>query len=426
MDRSGSGGTRLTTPETRRARSAASPSHAPLLFAAAWWGAFYGVQGAVAPLLAESFSLSDAEIARALGWIGCSALGALALGRFVDRLGRRRVLLVCLAGLPLCALATVLAPTLQHYVAAQIAAYAFGTTLLSTVSVSLAEKLATAHRARAHGQAGLAYTAATALPLVLAAVLATTPGSWRWVWAAAALPALAWPWARRGLLESTAWRAAQQRGETSAARLSDLFQGAWRGHVLRLLLAMVCVHASETAVRTWLFYHAVRELGLHPRRALVILLAGGVVSLAGFRVGSALSDRYGRRVAFAAGTAVATIGACGYYGPTAPIGAVGLGLSFAALGLGGHVATVAFRSLATELFPARLRGSLGGWLAVASGTGFVVAMLGASVLAPLLGTMGAAVLALVLATMPTAALLVVGLPETAGLEIDAPSYERAA
>ncbi len=425
MERSGGGGTRLTTLATLRAQAAPAPSQAPLLFAVAWWGAFYGAQGAVAPLLAESFSLSDAEIARALGWIGCSALGALALGRYVDRLGRRRVLLVCLSGLPLCALATALAPSMELYVAAQITAYAFGTTLLSTVSVSLAETLASSDRARAHGQAGLAYTAATALPLLLAALLATTPGSWRWVWAAAALPVLAWPWTRRGILESAAWQAARQRGETSRARLSDLFRGAWRGQALRLLLAMICMHASETAVRTWLFYYAVRELGLDPRRALVILLVGGLVSLAGFRAGSSLSDRFGRRAAFAAGTAVATAGACAYYGPTS-IGALGLGVSFAALGLGGHVATVAFRSLATELFPARLRGGLGGWLAVASGTGFVVAMLGASALAPRLGTMGAAVLALVLATMPTAVLLVIGLPETAGVRIEASAYDRAA
>lgn len=400
-------------------------SPAPLLFAMAWWGAFYGVQGAVAPLLAESFSLSDAEIARALGWIGCSALGALALGRFVDRLGRRRVLLACLAGLPLCALATASAPTMEHYVAAQIAAYAFGTTLLSTVSVALAETLASADRARAHGHAGLAYTAATALPLVLAALVATIPGSWRWVWLAAAAPAIVWPWVRRGLVESTAWQSARRRGETSDARISDLFRSAWRGRALRLLGAMVCVHASETAIRTWLFYHAVRELGMDPRHALWILLAGGAVSLAGFRAGSALADRLGRRIAFAAGTALATIGAYGYYGSAAPLGAIGLAASFAALGLGGHIATVAFRSLATELFPTRLRGGLGGWLAVASGAGFVVAMLGASALAPALGTMGAAVLALVLVTMPAAALLVVGLPETVGLELDVPGRERA-
>ena len=102
----------------------------------AWWGAVCGVQGAVAPFLAESFALSDPEIARALGWVGCSALGALALGRLVDRLGRRRVLLACLAGLPAGALATAAAPTMELYVAVQIGVYALGTTLLSTVSVA--------------------------------------------------------------------------------------------------------------------------------------------------------------------------------------------------------------------------------------------------------------------------------------------------
>jgi MFS family permease len=158
----------------------------------------------------------------------------------------------------------------------------------------------------------------------------------------------------------------------------------------------------------------------------LILLAGGVVSLAGFRAGSALSDRFGRRTAFAAGTALAAAGAYGFYGPGAPIGDVGLGLSFATLGLGGHVATVAFRSLATELFPTQVRGGHGGWLGVASATGFVVAMLGASAFAPRLGSMGAAVLVLVLLMMPAAAALVIGLPETAALEVDGVACERIA
>jgi MFS family permease len=191
------------------------------------------------------------------------------------------------------------------------------------------------------------------------------------------------------------------------------------GRALRVLFAMVCLNAAETAIRTWLFYHAVRELGLAPLVALAVLLAGGLASLPGFDLGSGLADRMGRRLAFAAGTALAALGACGFYGAAAPVGPGFLALSFAALAAGGNAATVAFRALTTELFPAPLRGRLGGWLAVASALGFIGAMLGVSALAGPLGSLGGGVLALVSFAMPAAAALVAGLPETAGLGGDA-------
>jgi MFS family permease len=378
-----------------------------------WWGGVCGVQGAVAPFLAESFALTDAEIARALGWIGCSALGALALGRLVDRIGRRRVLLACLAGLPAGALATAAAPTMEAYVAFQVAVYALGTTLLSTVSVALAESLRADRRARGHGHAGAAFTAAMALPLALAAGLATVHGSWRWVWAAAALPGLLWPWLRRGLAESAAWRDAAASGRVARTPLAGVFRAGLGARTARVLLAMACLHAAETALRTWLFYHAVRELGLAPGVALGVLVAGGLASFAGFRLGGDLADRLGRRIAFAVGAVLAAVGAWGYYGSSTPMGVGFLATSFAALAVGGSTASVAFRALATELFPAPLRGRLGGWLAVASAAGFVVAMQGVAALSGPLGSLGAAVLVVALVAMPAATVLVAGLPETA-------------
>lgn len=379
----------------------------------AWWGAVSGVPGAVAPFLAESFALSDAEIARALGWIGCSALGALALGRLVDRIGRRRVLLACLAGLPVGALATAAAPTMEAYVAFQIGVYALGTTLLSTVSVALAESLRSDRRARGHGRAGAAFTAAMALPLALAAGLASVQGSWRWVWVAAALPAAAWPWLRRSLAESDAWRDAAAGGGVARTPLAGVFRAGLGGRALRVLLAMGCLHAAETALRTWLFYHAVRELGLAPGVALGVLVAGGLASFAGFRLGGALADRLGRRITFAAGAALAALGAWGFYGASTPDSVALLAAAFAALAVGGSAATVAFRALATELFPPPLRGRLGGWLAVASAAGFVGAMQGVAAFAGPLGSLGAGVLAVALVAMPAATALVAGLPETA-------------
>jgi hypothetical protein len=105
----------------------------------AYWGFVSSINGAVAPFLAESFSLSDAAIARALGWIGFACLAALALGRSADRMGRRRSVLLCCGAIPVAAAASALAPGLRSYVAAQLLVYGFGMTLLSALVVSASE-----------------------------------------------------------------------------------------------------------------------------------------------------------------------------------------------------------------------------------------------------------------------------------------------
>jgi len=108
-------------------KAAAAPRSAPaLLGLMAWWGYLSGVHGSIAPLLARSFALSDAEIAGLFSWIGVASLLALALGRAADRIGRRRALLVCAAGLPLAAAASALAADPRAYLVAQLAAFGLG------------------------------------------------------------------------------------------------------------------------------------------------------------------------------------------------------------------------------------------------------------------------------------------------------------
>ena len=53
-----------------------------------------------APWIAISFHLDGAGIARLFAWISLSALGALALSRMIDRHGRRRMILWCMAAIP--------------------------------------------------------------------------------------------------------------------------------------------------------------------------------------------------------------------------------------------------------------------------------------------------------------------------------------
>src|SRR5512140_1212068 len=59
------------------------------------------INGIGAPWIAKSFNLGESGIATLYAWISISALGALALSRLADRIGRRRVLLTCMIATPL-------------------------------------------------------------------------------------------------------------------------------------------------------------------------------------------------------------------------------------------------------------------------------------------------------------------------------------
>ena len=382
----------------------------------AYWGYVSGIHGSVAPLLARSFALSDGEVAALFSWIGAASLAALAIGRAADRIGRRRALLGCAAGLPIAAAASALAAGPVSYLAAQLAAFALGTALLALVTVCIAEELPPGERARGHGSAGLALAAGTALPLLATAALADRADAWRIVWALAALPVLALPWLAHALPEPRAFADLRPSGARQAG-LRALFAPEHRRAALAALGAVVAIQGAEAAARAWLFYHPVRTLGLPPRTATALLVAGGALGLAGFRVGGVLADTYGRRPALLAGSALFAVGVAGFYGATPPPGAAGfvwLTASLAALAGGGNAALATFRAHASELLPSPVRGTFGGLLAVGGSLGFCLAMAAVAALAGPAGGIGHAVACVVLVALPAAALLLRRLPETKG------------
>ncbi len=78
----------------------------------AYQGFTMSINGVGAPWIARSFNLGQSGIATLYAWISVSAIGALILSRLADRVGRRRVLLGCMAATPLCALGAALARSL--------------------------------------------------------------------------------------------------------------------------------------------------------------------------------------------------------------------------------------------------------------------------------------------------------------------------
>ena len=323
-------------------------------------------------------------------------------------------MLFCLAGLPCAALASALAPSTVVFAAAQVAAQSFGAALFATISIVMVEELAPERRARGLARAGAVFAAATALPLVLATLLASQPGGWRFVYALAALPVLLVPWAAARVPETALWRDAEAEGRTRGARIRQLVCRSHRGATLRLVAAAMLVQGVEGVARTWLLYHAVREQGLPPVRATALLVIAGGAGLVGFPLGARLADRIGRRATFALGGALVVVCSALYYGrafesPNARTWASAIGVF--GLSLGGNAALTAFRALATEILPTELRASLSGVLSLGGAFGWFGAMLAVSALAGPLGGIGPSVAVLATVALPVAALLLGGVAE---------------
>ena len=220
------------------------------------------VGGIIAPFVAREFGLSDAGIAGLMGFISLGALGSFGLTRLADRIGRRRVLLGCLAVLPALLLAAALAPGVRLYVAAQILIVALYVTVLATTMVVITEELPDEGRAQGQAYYGLLFSLGGAPVLLLAPLLDGSGSRWRLIWALAALALFAFPWVRRSLPETRRFARAVEDGSVARSRTRDLFQGPYRRRAIGLLAAWTLRPIGMTAVLTYLFYHGVSNLGL--------------------------------------------------------------------------------------------------------------------------------------------------------------------
>lgn len=420
-----------------------------LAFLMAYWGYLVAVNTGAAPLLAAEFELDDAQIATVFGWIALAAFGTLLLSRMADRIGRRRVLLVSFAGIPLLALASAGAWNLDSYVVAQIGLHALRGALQTAILVMVAEVLPLRDRARGQSVVGVSGALGSGLALIVIPLLAHTTLGWRWAWLGAALPVLAFPALRRALPETLRFERAAARGEAGTARLGDLFRGAYLGRAVGVLVMITLTEAAITATQTWIIHHPMTNLGLSPEETTGIIIVAGLLGLVGFPLGSRLADNRGRRGTFAVSGVLYALASIGFYTVPADWGLgtpASLALFFLLMMIFSNVATVAYRSAATELFPTRLRGTLLGWMAISMAVSTVLSQFGVAFLTRALegealrlgaalaawtGGFGAQLDGLALATsllglamLPAVGVALALLPETAGLELEAAALEE--
>jgi MFS family permease len=394
----------------------------------AFEGFTMSINGVGAPWIAKSFHLGESGIAGLFAWISLSALGALGLSRMIDRLGRRRMLLICMAGTAVSALAAAVSTNIAAFAVCEIALYAFIGATVSGCIVILAEELAIEERARGQSWGGLGMGLGGGLCL-LAMPMVASHHSWRWMLVmASAMGVAALLRAARVIPESGRWQRAAASGTTSASSFYDAFGQLYRRRAITILVCYLLATITSVAATSWSYFHLVSVVGLAPGTASSMMLLGGGVGILGFPLAARSCERYGRiPTIFVAGFMTGLGALAFYWGPPAHLGLAWLwiGVTYCCFTAGLSAGQVGGNSLATELFPTAIRGAMMGWFALMAAAAAISAQTLIAVFAARLGGLSIVVGYLSLLAIPNAIIVALLLPETRGLSLEVAAMEDA-
>ncbi|MGH7950249.1 MAG: MFS transporter [Candidatus Binataceae bacterium] len=386
------------------------------------------ILGIASPWIAKSFGLDQSGIARVFAWISISSIGALALSRFVDRLGRRRVLLWCLGVMPFCALGAAASTNLAAFICFEILIYAFIGAAIAGSIVMFSEELPVAQRAKGQSYGGIATALGGGICVVLMPLLDSTGYSWRWLLVLDGAGILLLPVVARGLPESRRWARAAADGVATRTRFYDIFHPLYRSRAITLIICSFLTTVAATATGSWTYFHAVSVVGLSAATASTLVMVGGGVALLGFPWGAWAAERFGRVRTIVALALVVVTGALAFYwGPPAGFAwpALALGGAFCWFAVASNASTVAGNTAVTELFPTALRGTMIGWFSLIGAVGAITAHATVSLLAARMGGLSVVVGYLAMLSLPSAMLFGLMISETRGMTLEASGDEDA-
>jgi MFS family permease len=380
-----------------------------------------------APWIGTSFHLDGAGIARLFAWISLSALGALALSRMIDRYGRRRMILGCMAAIPVCSIGAAVSTRLIWFAAFQIGLYAVVGAAGSGCVVMLSEELPIARRARGQSFGGLAASVGAGLCVFLMPIFDAYGWSWRWMFVISAAGIAMLPAMARLLPESGRWEISDASGITTRTRFYDVFQPLYRKRSITMIVCALAAAISTTGANAFGYYHAVSVVGMSSAATSTMTIVAGGLGLLGFPLGAWTAERFGRVPTVVAFGIAMTAGHLWYFwGPPSHFAwpLMWLSAGFFWFNVCDNGATVASNVAATELFPTPLRGTMIGWFALVGAIGAVISNAAVAVLANKMGGLSIVVGALSIVGIPAAILFGLMIDETRGLSLEMAGKEE--
>jgi MFS family permease len=279
------------------------------------------IYGAAAGLVFPTVFFTDSDPATAtllsLATFGVAyvarPIGAVIIGHFGDKLGRKKMLVLTLL---LMGASTFLIGAVPSYAAIGVAAPVLLVVLRVLQGLSAAGEQSGANSLTLEhapeGRRGFftSFTlSGTQAGLILATLvfipIAALPDeqlfSWGWrvpFFLSVVVVAVGY-WVRRTLPETPEFEKVEQADAVAKLPVAVLFRDHWSG-VLRVVLCAL-VSVVSTVVATWSLAWATNDLGLERSTFLWVIVAANVVALGAIPMWARLSDRIGRRPVFALG-----------------------------------------------------------------------------------------------------------------------------
>ncbi len=342
-----------------------------------------------------------------------AALGGILAGYLADRVGRTRVLMGSILTYSLFTAAIATASSFEQLLFWRIlVGFGLGAEW-SAGTVLVAESWPARHRGKAIAITQSGWAIGYILASLLAAAILPAYG-WRPLFALGILPALLTLWIRRAVPEPAAWSPALPR---------QPIRILWRPPLRRYVLVSVSMASlilfAYWGLFTWVPAYLASPVekggaGLSVVRSTGFIIPMQLGALAGYLSFGFLADRFGRRPAFVGfllGAGVVTY----LYGGLAQSPGFLLALG-PLVGFFGHGYYSAFGAILSELFPSGIRATAQGFCYNGGRVVSALAPAGIGFLADRHG-LGAA-LAMTAGFFALGGLLVFGLPETNGRDLE--------
>ena len=382
-----------------------------------------GYQGSITSasltFAAEQWGATSAVQSRSLAFIRADIVLSLLLVRAADRVGRRRMLLVCAVFGPFATALCALTNGIVQFTVIQIVARAFVTAAAILIAVMGVESLPAQARAWASGALVIAAAAGSAATLLALPLADATPSSWRILYLVPLLSLPALPMVARRLTESERFErnVAQRREQLASLRTSVRSHGR-RLAALGLFLFLLAFQGTPSRQLQNDFLR--RERGFSALAIAVFGIATNAPGLIGLIAGGRLADQLGRKRVITVALVAFAIGDAGLYLTHGPLqwafsvfGALIGGASLPALGI-----------YAAELFPTAIRSTSNGLTTAMSRVGGVCGLLFVGAISRV-DHIGPAVALTTVALWLGVLVLHALIPETAGRELEELNPEDA-
>jgi MFS transporter, DHA1 family, inner membrane transport protein len=353
------------------------------------------------PAIASDFHASVPAIADVASIFGLGTIVGLPIAMLADRLGRRRLLAVAVAGFSLANLASAAAPGLWWLAGIRAAAVTFETVAASIATALVIEEVEARWRGLAVAGIAIAAGAGVGLTTVLYPLVAP---HWRWLYLLGAPGLIVALALARWLPESRTWAATLHERLPIAVLLGP----PWRARLLLLAgsAALGAILYEPAGLLVALF--GSQRLGLAPPVISAVVVVSGLATVPAFLVGGRLSDQWGRRRLAAGLTLMTAVFAAGTFAGVTAFYWIGNVL----WSLLASASVPVIGAWSGELFPTRARATSEAAAALAAGVGGIAGLQLVGLLQPRFG-LGASVALAGCAAIVGAALLLF-LPETAG------------